>query len=302
MKRLKILSWSLVLSVFLLSCEPVRGEYADNGKNKKEQKKNKIANAGNAETASAAITIVQKWELPDILLEISGISFIGNDQFASVQDEAGVIFIYNTKENKIDRTVTFGAAGDYEGIAMVGRVAYVVRSDGNIFEVNNIDTSSPKIQEFDTPLTAANNVEGITYDAKNNRLLLAIKGAETSAKDYKGIYAFDLKTKKLAAEPIFKLSLTDPALPAQKSKKPGSALQPSELAVHPVTGHIYLTEAVNPQLFVLDTTGKIITRYKLDSQVFTQPEGLTFSPAGDLYISNEGKKSKGNILNVRIVE
>lgn len=297
MKVTNKIFWSLFISGLLLSCDTAQAEYADNsrqndkGKGKKEK---------TTEAASVSVAVVKKWDLPDILLEVSGIAYLGNNQFACVQDEAGVIFIYNTAAEKIDRTITFGAAGDYEGIALVGRTAYIVRSDGKIYEVNNIDTSSPKITPYETPLTAENNVEGLTYDAKNNRLLLVIKGAETGAKDYKSIYAFDLATKKLAAEPLFKLSLTNPVLQSQKNKKLNNALQPSELAIDPKTGNIYLTEAVNPQLFVLDASGKIISRHKLDEQVFTQPEGLTFSPEGDLYISNEGKKGKGNIIQVKI--
>ena len=297
MRRIKMITCSLLLSGLLLSCESAKGDLTDKEKGKKEKNKN----AG-AEAASTAVKVIKKWEMPAILLEISGISYLDNGQFACIQDEAGVIFIYNASENKIDRTITFGAAGDYEGIAMVGRTAYVVRSDGHIFEVQDIDTSSPKIKEYATPLTAANNVEGITYDAKHNRLLLAIKGAETSVKNYKGIYAFNLDTKKLAAVPLFKLNLTDPALQTTKTKKLNNALQPSEIAVNPVTGNIYLTEAVNPQLFVLDAAGKIITRHKLSGSTFTQPEGLAFSPNGELYISNEGKKGKGNILQVQVAE
>jgi uncharacterized protein YjiK len=298
MKGLKLICWSLLLSGFLLSCENARGDYPDKEKNKKE--KNKKGKANEVEAASAAIEVVKKWEMPAILLEISGLSYMGKDQFACIQDEAGVIFIYDTSTGKIDRSITFGAAGDYEGIALVNKTAYVVRSDGKIFEVNNIDTTSPHIREYQTSLTAHNNVEGLTYDSKHNRLLLAIKGAETSASDYKGIYAFDLNTKKLAVEPLFKLSLTDPALAGTKSKKLNNALQPSEIAVNPITGDIYLAEAVNPQLFILDATGKIKARHKLNGNVFTQPEGLAFSPDGELYISNEGKEGSGNILKVQI--
>ncbi|MGV3585390.1 MAG: hypothetical protein ACO1OF_00165 [Adhaeribacter sp.] len=296
MKSLKILCLSLVFPGLLLSCENANGSNpGDDGKTKKEQKKNKTK-----EVASTAVEVVKKWDLPEILLEVSGITYLGNNQFACVQDEDGVIFIYNTVANKIERSITFGAAGDYEGIAVVGRTAYVVRSDGKIYEVDNLDTKSPKVTEHDTPLTAANNVEGLTYDAKQNRLLLAIKGAEAGSQTYKGVYAFNLSTKKMAAQPLFKIDLNDTNLKNNAGKKLNNALQPSEIAVHPKNGNIYLTEGANPQLFILSPTGKILARHKLDDQVFNQPEGITFSPAGEMYISNEGKKEPGNILQVRL--
>jgi DNA-binding beta-propeller fold protein YncE len=156
------------------------------------------------------------------------------------------------------------------------------------------------VQTYTTPLTTTHDVEGLTYDAGRNRLLLAIKGAETGQKNYKGIYAFDLKTKKLVAEPVIKLDLTDPALPQSSGKNLQKALQPSEIAVHPSTGDIYLTEATNPQLLVVSPQGAIRSRYKLSNQTFGQPEGIAFGSAGELYISNEGKKAGGNIVQVNI--
>jgi DNA-binding beta-propeller fold protein YncE len=102
------------------------------------------------------------------------------------------------------------------------------------------------------------------------------------------------------AEPVFKLNLKDPQLANYKGKNPANALQPAEVAIHPTTGAIYLTEASNPQLFILNADGTIKSRYKLDDKVFTQPEGITFSPSGELYISNEGKKENGNILKVQL--
>ncbi|MGV3504839.1 MAG: SdiA-regulated domain-containing protein [Adhaeribacter sp.] len=294
MKKSNVLYYSLFLSFFLFFCDSSKADQAGRkgfkddkkGKNKKE------------EPASTAIQVRQKWDLPLILKEISGLVYLDENRFACVQDESGVIFIYNTATAKIEKQVPFGAAGDYEGLALVGNTAYVVRSDGKLFEVAHFHSDQPKVQTFTTSLTAANNVEGLTHDAKGNRLLLAIKGAETGQQDFKGIYAFDLKTKKLGKEPVVRLNLADPALP--QSKKPDRALQPSEIAVHPATGEIYLTEAANPQLLVLQPDGSIKTRYKLSKNSFGQPEGMSFTPAGKLYISNEGGKGKGNILEVAI--
>src|SRR5690606_10446584 len=153
------------------------------------------------------------------------------------------------------------------------------------FEITNIHSEQNKITEFSTHLTDKSNVEGLAYDAKNNRLLLAMKGEETAGPDFKGVYDFDLKAKTLDAQPVFKLNLTDPLLvkKAPKKKKKGNPLmkawEPSEIAVHPVTGDIYLTEATNPQLFILHQNGSIKERHQLNSGTFYKPEGITFSPA-----------------------
>jgi hypothetical protein len=40
--------------------------------------------------------------------------------------------------------------------------------------------------------------------------------------------------------------------------------------------------------------------YELSNSDFPQPEGLAFGPAGELFISNEGKNGAGNILKLLI--
>ncbi|MBA9077023.1 SdiA-regulated domain-containing protein [Rufibacter quisquiliarum] len=301
MKRLQVIIGGLLLSVSLIACEASQADAkgTEGARKEKKAKKEKVA----PEPASAAVTVTRKWEVPEILREVSGIVYMGNGQFACIQDEAGVIFIYNTQSGLIERQITFGAAGDYEGIALNGTTAYVVRSDGRVFEVTNIDTPKNKVSEFTTHLTANHNVEGLAFDQKNNRLLLAIKGEEAGAPDFKGIYAFDLAAKKLAEQPIMKLSLRDPQLSKlakAKRKSLSKIWQPSEIAVHPVSGEIYLTEASNPQIFILNENGSIKKRYPLSKSQFYKPEGIAFSPAGELFISNEGKKEKGNIMAVQI--
>lgn len=300
MKNITGIGCGLLLTFTLFFCDAGVADQAGKAGFRGESKKDKKEKNKKEETASAAVEVTQKWDLPEILKEVSGIAYIDKNRFACVQDEAGVIFIYNTATAEIERQVNFGGSGDYEGLALVDKTAYVVRSDGKIFEVDDINASSPNVKVHTTILNVDNNVEGIAYDGAHNRLLLAIKGAETGQKDYKGIYAFDLKTKKLAAAPVVKVMLNDPLLAQVGSKKIQNALQPSEIAVNPLTGVIYLTEATNPQLLELKADGSIKSRHKLDSKIFTQPEGIAFGPGGELYISNEGKKLAGTIMQVNI--
>lgn len=297
MKRINTIGLGLFLSLGLFFCDNSKaGKFINADKNEgKKAKKGK-------EAAADEIKVVRKFELPHMLQEVSGISYLDKDRIACVQDEAGAIFIYNTSDEKIENQISFGASGDYEGLAIVGNLAYIIRSDGQLFEVSYQEKSSPTIKEYATGLTASNNVEGLTFDASNKRLLLAIKGAEGGNANYKGIYAFDLATKKLLKTPVFKIDLTNSVFKNVTGKKLTSAIQPSEIAVHPVTGNIYITEATNPQLLILNPQGAILRRYKLSNADFIQPEGMTFSPTGQLYISNEGGKGNGNIMVVEITD
>ncbi len=271
--------------------------FSCNAKNSSETKQNK-EDAG--KTNGKMVTVVEKWELPAVLKEVSGIVYLDEQRFACVQDEDGIIFIFNTETSEIEKEIKFAGDGDYEGLALVDQNAYVVRSDGTLFEVENWRGGSPKTNEFATALTEDHNIEGLCYDATNNRLLLAIKDEEPGDKDYKGIYEFDLDSKTLADEPAYRINLTDESFKNLKVKDRQDLISPSEINIHPKTGEIYILEGKDPKLLILDSNGKIKLLEELNKKDFPQAEGLTFSPEGDLFISNEGGKKSGNILKVSL--
>lgn len=295
MKKVPIFILLVLTSFSLVFCDNAFKTDGKQEKNKKKKsKKEEVTTGSNVE-------VINKWNMPGVLQEVSGIAYLGPNRFACVQDESGIVFIYNTATKAIENEVDFASSGDYEGIAIAGKAAYVARSDGKLFEIPDLlGNPSLPVKTYSTSLTAEQNVEGLCYDKKQNRLLLAIKGSELHSLDYKGIYAFDLDSKKLNNEPVYRINLRDPVFADLKAKKENALMQPSEINMHPVTGDIYVTEATKPKLLIMDNTGKIKTLLTLSSDEFSQPEGISFSPAGDLFISNEGKKSAGNILQVRI--
>ncbi len=261
------------------------------GKNKEDK---------STEAASPGITIKSTWEMPEVLKEISALSHINGDQFATVQDEAGKIFIYNTQRSALEKEIPFAAPGDYEGLAIVDETAWVLRADGRLFEVTDFN-GKPVVKEYKTHLTAEQNAEGLCYDKDNNRLLVAIKDDEPGKPGYKGIYSFDLATKQMPAQPVFKIDMTDDAFSnTGGKKKKGGGIKPSAIAVHPTTGDLYITDGPKAKLLVMTKNGSIKNLYQLDGKEFAQPEGITFTPAGEMYISNEGSKQPGNILHVAI--
>jgi len=253
------------------------------------------------ELTATGITVIKKWEMPKELAEISGLSYIDDKRFACVQDELGTIFIYNIATSSVEKEIPFGAAGDYEGLAVVGETVWVLRADGKLFEVSNMNAAKPVVKEYSTHLTMKQDSEGLCYDKKNNRLLIAIKGAEPDTEDYKGIYAFDLASKKMDQQPLFKIDLLDKVFETNGSgKKKRGSMNPSGIAIHPASGDMYITDGRDPKLLIMDAAGTIKKLYSLNTKQFSQPEGITFNSAGDLFISNEGTKQPGNILQVKI--
>ena len=76
--------------------------------------------------------------------------------------------------------------------------------------------------------------------------------------------------------------------------------RPSEIEIHPETGEIYLLDAKDPRLLIMDAGGKFKSVYALGKDEFNQPEGLTFKPEGSLYISNEAGSDPANILEIEL--
>src|SRR5690606_17327761 len=94
---------------------------------------------------------------------------------AAVQDEDGIIFIYNLENESIEKKIEFAGSGDYEGIALVGYTAFVLRSDGTIYEVSDFMFGNGKTTVHETSVKGEFNFEGLSYDQENNQLLIAVK-------------------------------------------------------------------------------------------------------------------------------
>lgn len=250
---------------------------------------------------SLEYSITQRWEMPSYLSEISGIAWLPDGTMACVQDEEGVIFIYDLKKEKVTSNINFAGSGDYEGIAVKGETAYVMRSDGKMFEIARFRESGKiKTLSYDTGFSSKNNMETLTLSADGKSLITAPKDRDKSD-EFKGLYKIDLTSRLLDAEPTVSIDMQDTALENYLRKKVYKTFSPSDIAVHPKTGQYYVLEGINPKLVILDKKGAVSRVIKLDKDEFSQPEGITFSTDGKLYISNEAGKENANILEVKLL-
>ncbi|MBF9255119.1 SdiA-regulated domain-containing protein [Pontibacter sp. 172403-2] len=239
-----------------------------------------------------------KWELPKELREISGIALLPGNIMAGVQDEEGIIYLYDLSKKAIVDKISFGKPGDYEGIVVVGGDAFILRSDGAILEVADFRNGKPKAIEHETVLASSQNTEGMAYDKAGNRLLIACKGHDERLGNNKGIYAFTLADKTMHANPVIIIPLDQSKLAdsGKKRKNKYDVLQPSSLEIHPLTGELYLLDAKNFYLLTIDKKGTIKKLVNLDKSLLRQPEGLTFGSNGEMYIASEGSKKGNGVL------
>ena len=212
--------------------------------------------------------------------EISGLAFVDENTLAAVNDEQGHIFLYDLSTGRIIDEIDFGKGGDYEGIAVRGTTAYVLRSDGDVYEVANY-RGDLRTEKYENPLRGANDAEGLSYDEATQQLLIACKASgraeHPSASDEALVYGFS-PNRPDELSPILSLDPRD--------------VRPSGIARHPSSTHYYVLSSADKQLVIFGSDRQPRQRIKLPRSLFPQPEGICFAPDGILYVANEAKRDR----------
>jgi len=228
-----------------------------------------------------------------------------------VQDEHGIIFIYDIHRNELSGQISFHGNGDYEDIARTSEAIFILRSDGKLYEVTNLK-SSEIAKEMTLERLKENDNEGLCFDRKNNRLLVAHKDKpkkDTGIEDMGVVYGFDLEKRELLKNPVISFNLSglqkfaadNKVFPEEKDKKGDGdkhevRFSPSALAVHPVTGRLFVLSADEYLLYVFNINGTIEHMVRLNHKIFNMAEGIAFFENGDMLISNEGKNKVPTLL------
>ena len=225
------------------------------------------------------------YQLPPILREISGIATRDGRILYAVQDELGVVFEYDLAAGNISKIHRFTDVGDFEDITLMGDRILVLRSDGNIFKIGGNGRVEATLVQLPTL-----NVEGLHFDTKSGRLLLASKEAGIAeAAHLRTIYEVDEEGR---ARPYLVIDVAE--LGREFNKRHPSLhadellLDPSAIAVHPSTGELYVLSAADRLIAVYGNGLKDL--FPLPAELFYKPEGLQFLSDGTLLISSEGDK------------
>ncbi len=246
-----------------------------------------------------------KFFLPYALAEISGLSFKPPGTLLAVQDEDGILYELDFENKKVVESIKFESPGDFEGVELVGDTVFIIESDGDIrlFSLSN----QSKTQKISTPLESKNDTEGLGYDPARNILLIACKDEAGINKKIKGkaVYAFDLATMTLRENPHFTITQKDMEDFYEHHREfdyeaARFQFQPSGIAYNSSDGYYYILAHLGKILLVVNPEGRIVASYSIPGALLGQPEGICFSPAGDLYLASEGEGDKGYILKYSI--
>ena len=223
------------------------------------------------------------------LREISGIDYISENSLVAINDEAGKLFFVNPSSGLFE-VFEFGKKDDYEDVVIAGSSYIVMNSKGHLFEIS--------IGERKLMASYINNFgkhiefESLCYDRINNQLLLICKECGKNPNSINA-YRFSLISKEFLAGTYFSIPWTD----IRRTMKDNSIeCKPSGASINPVNGKIYIIASLSKTLLQCSVTGQLEAAYGLNPDHFPQPEGICFSPGGDLYIANEGVQGKGTLL------
>lgn len=246
------------------------------------------------------LTQPEKFVLPAILKEISGIAFNqGNaDTIYAEQDEEGKLFRFKLGEDKLI-TIKFAKKGDYEDMAICNGTVIMLRSDGTLFSFPLSETVNPEashVQEW-KGLLPKGEYEGLAANEQNNLLYTLCKhcDADKGSKQVSG-YILQLANNSINKQGNFAIDTKAIEKLAGKNK---NGFHPSALARNSMTNEWYVLSSVNKLLVVTDANWAIKEAHPLTPSLFNQPEGIAFDREGNLYISNEGGEGNGNVLKFK---
>ena len=226
--------------------------------------------------------------------EISGIIFLNDGQkLASINDEEGKIFIIDYSKKDSTKSYDFAAKGDFEDIVMDEKYFYVLESRGRIYKV-------PKTIGADTVTIFKMGIKNVDFEAMymdtaKNRIVLLCKSCPDYEREMtKPAFCFDLTTNTFGAEPSF---VIDVKKVRELIKNPSFKSSPSAAAIHPILNKLFIVCSQDGKgILICDLNGNVEQVVKLSDAMFPQPEGITFAPNGDMYISNEGLYQAGSII------
>ncbi|HPH84850.1 MAG TPA: SdiA-regulated domain-containing protein [Ferruginibacter sp.] len=224
--------------------------------------------------------------LPEELDEISGIAYYPKDTSVfAIVDEEGFLFKIPIKNPPAFRKWRFDKKGDFEDLVLKDSVFYALVSNGDIESIHfSGDSIFTETTDFASGGKSTNEFESLYLDEKTNSLVLVCKECEADSKKTISMYAYGLADSIKSYRPFDVIDAVPIAVEMLKEK---IHIKPSSIAMNPITNELYMLSSLHHALIILGEKGKFKKLYMLDPSIYKQAEGIAFTPAGDLLISNE---------------
>ncbi len=228
-----------------------------------------------------------RYRVRESMQEISGIVMYPDEhRIIAVNDEEGRIYEIDVNATKAYPSWKFAKNGDYEDICHTDSGWFVLKSSGGLFQVRALDKDSVKAVHYKFNTEQDVEFESVYFDKNRHSVIMICKNCEDDKKvGLTSAYQFSLDSMAFDYKPIFQFSAKEIAALAGNDMR---FFKPSAAAIHPLEKRLYMVASVNQLLVIADLDGHVQETHNLRHRLFRQPEGISFTANGDMYISNEG--------------
>jgi uncharacterized protein YjiK len=225
------------------------------------------------------------FKLPQSLDEISGIAYVQKDNSVlAINDEHGWLYKIHLKSDLDLQKWQYFKGADFEDLVLIDSTFFVLESSGNIIQFRFITPDSVQVKEHDFPVEGRNEFEILYHDKQKRQLVLLCKDCEQDDKNSLTAFAFNLDSSAYATAPAYVIDIRKiEELMDEKKLR----FKPSAATVNPLTNDLFIVSSINKALVISDLNGVPKQVYKINPKLYKQPEGIAFTPRGDLLISNE---------------
>ena len=241
------------------------------------------------------LTEPQRFRVRESMQEISGIQLFPDERHIfAINDEQGKIFRIDLAADKPYPTTKFDRSGDYEDLVYTPKGWLVLKSNGTLYQVHDTFTDSVVSTSYHFSKKGKQEFESVYLDTSSNSVILVCKQCEEDkGQRATSAYRFRLDNMTFDDDPAYRIDVNEIGKLAGIDMK---NFRPSAAAIHPKEHRLYILSSVNQMLVITGLDGKVQEVYNLKHKLFEQPEGLSFAPNGDMYISNEAGEGIADIL------
>ena len=228
--------------------------------------------------------------LPKPLREISGLAELPDGRLLAVADEKAQVYSIDIQAQSVNKFTAFGEPaekGDFEGIAVIDQMVYLVTSDGVIWQ-QSIDAPPEDFETFDTKIGKQCEVEGLAAIKEQNGLLIVCKQArKKKLNGHLVVFRWSITDKTLDTNPMILRSYASLGLPD---------VNPSGLTLTADAKRLFFVAARQQYFFETTLSGDVVRQGKFPHpKTHPQTEGVVITAENTLYLADEGDKKGGTI-------
>jgi hypothetical protein len=203
----------------------------------------------------------------------------------AINDEEGIIYpVQLHVPKKKNDNFKFYGQGDFEDIAFYKGKWLVLESNGVIHMADVVNDT------VFNPVSILPKGEYESLAVYNDELYAICKDCPKTKKYQAPVFII----KSMGDSMYIDRTITLDAVGFMDTKN--KKILASALAMHPITRQWYILSHLNSCVLIADENFNVLQHINLVRSLFLQPEGIAFTPNGDLYISNEGDESSGYII------